>query len=37
MCGICYDKGKYVVQSDDLYEIVTCECQVPIGEDHHAN
>jgi hypothetical protein len=28
MCGLCYDKGKYIVQKDDMYEIIDCECQI---------
>ena len=28
MCGLCYDKGKYIVQKDEMYEIVDCECQI---------
>lgn len=37
MCGLCYDKGKYIVQHEELYEIVTCDCRAHIREDQDAS
>jgi hypothetical protein len=32
-CSVCYERGYYLITSDDEHEIVRCDCQVTRDEE----